>query len=106
MPLSRPGRKKQEGEGEDAVTPAKAGAIWYTIIFRPSRSPLREGVTVMRKILPSVLLLLLLAGRGGAQDAMAQDQQLLQSKGIKTDGAALLEYFRERTYKEADPKDM
>lgn len=36
-------------------------------------------------------------------DTAAEDQKTLQDIGVKVDGAALLEYFRKRTFAEADP---
>lgn len=37
-------------------------------------------------------------------DTTAEDQRLLAELGVPTDGPGLLEYFRQRTYKEADGK--
>jgi hypothetical protein len=37
-------------------------------------------------------------------DTSEEDQKLLGEFGQKTDGPSLLDYFRKRTYKEADPK--
>src|SRR5581483_9282960 len=37
-------------------------------------------------------------------DTTTRDQNLLREVGLKFDGAALLDYFRARTFKEADPK--
>src|SRR5436309_1833473 len=37
-------------------------------------------------------------------DTTEEDQKTLREFGQKTDGPSLLEYFRKRTYKEADPK--
>ena len=34
------------------------------------------------------------------------DYRLLQGVGLKTDGPALLDYFRQRTYKETDPAEL
>src|SRR5262245_65070610 len=39
-------------------------------------------------------------------DTTADDLKTLKDIGLATDGPALLEYFRKRTYKEADPKRL
>jgi len=36
-------------------------------------------------------------------DSLADDQKALRDVGVKTDGPSLLEYFRKRTFAEADP---
>lgn len=36
-------------------------------------------------------------------DTIAEDHKALRDVGVKTDGASLLEYFRKRTFAEADP---
>jgi len=43
---------------------------------------------------------------GPVLDAMAQDRKSLQEVGLSVDGPALLDYFKKRTYPEADPKEM
>lgn len=39
-------------------------------------------------------------------DTTADDQKTLKAVGLGVDGPALLEYFRKRTFKEANPKEM
>src|SRR5919108_1122216 len=39
-------------------------------------------------------------------DTTADDIKTLRDVGLSADGAALLEYFRKRTYREADPKRL
>lgn len=62
----------------------------------------------MGKTLVSGLLLALLlpAWVHGQTDTTAEDQKTLKTLGLSTDGPALLEYFRKRTFKEADPQDL
>ncbi len=39
-------------------------------------------------------------------DTTAEDQKALRDLGVKVDGPSLLDYFRKRTYPEADPKKI
>jgi hypothetical protein len=39
-------------------------------------------------------------------DTTVEDQKTLKTVGLATDGPALLDYFRKRTFKEANPKEM
>ena len=39
-------------------------------------------------------------------DTSADDQKTLKAVGLGVDGSALLDYFRKRTFKEANPKEM
>lgn len=39
-------------------------------------------------------------------DTTADDQKLLKDVGLSVDGPALLDYFKKRTYPEADPQEM
>src|SRR5262249_54099414 len=39
-------------------------------------------------------------------DTTAEDTKLLKDVGVEVEGPALLEYFRKRTFKEADPKRL
>ncbi len=41
-----------------------------------------------------------------SSDTSAEDQRSLKALGLGVDGPALLEYFRKRTFKEANPKEM
>src|SRR5262245_35746430 len=41
-----------------------------------------------------------------AGDTSKEDQKTLRDVGLAVDGPALLEYFRKRTFKEANPKEM
>lgn len=41
-----------------------------------------------------------------ASDTSVDDQKALKALGLSVDGPALLDYFRKRTYKEANPKEM
>ena len=56
-----------------------------------------------KTLLAGIALLLAVPGWAPALDP---DFKLLQSVGLKTDGPALLQYFRDRTFKEADPKKV
>lgn len=44
------------------------------------------------------------AGQDIEPDTTAEDQRVLRELGLPTDGPSLLEYFRQRTFKEADTK--
>lgn len=46
------------------------------------------------------------AAREEEPDTTPEDQKLLREMGLGTDGPALLEYFKKRTFKEADPKKV
>jgi hypothetical protein len=67
-----------------------------------------------RLVLSAALATLLVAGTlaqgpvPGEQtgDTSADDQKTLKAVGLGTDGPALLDYFRKRTFKEANPKEM
>src|SRR5947207_306110 len=39
-------------------------------------------------------------------DPMADDQKLLRNLGLAVDGPSLLDYFKKRTFPEADAKEM
>src|ERR1700674_3390075 len=39
-------------------------------------------------------------------DTTADDQKMLRALGMGIDGPALLDYFKKRTYPEANPKEM
>src|SRR5271165_6347566 len=43
---------------------------------------------------------------GSVLDAVSQDRKMLQDVGLGVDGPALLDYFKKRTYPEADAKEM
>src|SRR5262245_6265596 len=45
-------------------------------------------------------------GKEEEPDTSADDLRVLKDGGLKPDGPVLIEYFRERTFKEADPKQV
>lgn len=57
-------------------------------------------------MLPSLCVLVSLVVPGQVPDQIAQDEKYLQKVGIKSDGVSLLDYFRKRTFQEADPAQL
>src|SRR6266568_4732097 len=61
--------------------------------------------------LPALLLTASLFAQGPlpgelSGDTTKEDQKTLRDVGLAVDGPALLDYFRKRTFKEANPKEM